>query len=95
MTMRKCKLVILAIAVLLQVHAGAGYLFCPKPSNCSRPTRREDGTCQPAGNAARVDHAGTRMVGRTALPPSSRVLTGNEKVEGRGWKAEHKSPGVT
>jgi aminopeptidase N len=27
MTMRKCKLAILAIAVLLQVHFGAGYLF--------------------------------------------------------------------
>lgn len=27
MTMRKCKLATLAIAVLLQVHAGAGYLF--------------------------------------------------------------------
>ena len=27
MTMRKCKLAILAIAVLLQVHAGAGDLF--------------------------------------------------------------------
>ena len=27
MTMRKCKLAILAIAVLVQVHLGAGYLF--------------------------------------------------------------------
>jgi hypothetical protein len=27
MSMRKCKLAIPAIAVLLQAHAGAGYLF--------------------------------------------------------------------
>src|SRR6266498_1194025 len=31
MTMRKCKLAILAIAVLLQVHTGAGYLFAQVP----------------------------------------------------------------
>jgi hypothetical protein len=30
-TMRKCKLAILAIAVLLQVHSGAGYLFAQNP----------------------------------------------------------------
>ena len=31
MTMRKCKLAILAIAVLLQVHVGASYLFAQAP----------------------------------------------------------------
>ncbi len=33
MTMRKCKLAILAIAVLLQVHAGASYLFGQNAQN--------------------------------------------------------------
>ena len=33
MTMRKCKLAILAIAVLLQVHSGAGYLFAQNSQN--------------------------------------------------------------
>ena len=33
MTMRKCKLAILAIAVLLQVHSGAGYLFAQDAQN--------------------------------------------------------------
>ena len=31
MTMCKCKLAILAIAVLLQVHTGASYLFAQVP----------------------------------------------------------------
>lgn len=31
MTMHKCKFAILAIAVLLQVHSGAGYLFAQNP----------------------------------------------------------------
>jgi hypothetical protein len=31
MTMRKCKLAILAIAVFLRVHVGAAYLFAQVP----------------------------------------------------------------
>ena len=74
MTMRKCKLAMLAIAVLLQVHAGAGYLFAKfsKPANP---------IYYPPGNTSRLGNAGTRMVGRTALPLAGGVLTGNEKVE--------------
>ena len=46
MTMRKCKLAILAIAVLLQVHSGAGDLFgetpqAPKASQAEAITRQE------------------------------------------------------
>jgi hypothetical protein len=37
MTMRKCKLAILAIAVLLQVHTGAGYLFGEISQNPQAP----------------------------------------------------------
>jgi hypothetical protein len=33
MTMRKCKLAILAIAVLLQLHTGASYLFAQNAQN--------------------------------------------------------------
>ena len=40
MTMRKCKLAILAIAVLLQVHIGAGYLFAQVPQT-EAVTRQE------------------------------------------------------
>jgi aminopeptidase N len=39
MTMRKCKFAIFAIAVLLQVHLGAGYLFAQAPQ--TEPTRQE------------------------------------------------------
>jgi hypothetical protein len=44
--MRKCKLAILAIAVLLQVHVGAGYLFgqttqAPKIPQAEGVTRQE------------------------------------------------------
>ena len=38
MTMRKCKLATLATAVLLQVHADAGYLFAEVPQT-KPPTR--------------------------------------------------------
>ena len=37
MTMRKCKLAILAIAVLLQVHMGGGYLFGQNSQNPQAP----------------------------------------------------------
>ena len=37
MTMRKCKLAILAIAVLLEVHTGAGYLFGKTPRASQTP----------------------------------------------------------
>jgi aminopeptidase N len=40
MTMRKCKLAILAIAVLLQVHVGAGYLFAQVPQ--AEPITRQE-----------------------------------------------------
>ena len=33
MTMRKCKFAILTIALLLQVHTGAGYLFGQNAQN--------------------------------------------------------------
>ena len=79
MTMRKCKLAILAIAVLLQVHTGAGYLFAPKPSEPEAHSHQAD--YHPPGNTARLGNAGTRMVGRTALPPAGGVLTGNQKIE--------------
>ena len=36
--MRKCKLAILAIAVLLQVHTGAGYLFAEVPQDTLKPS---------------------------------------------------------
>jgi aminopeptidase N len=39
-TMRKCKLAILAIAVLLQVHSGAGYL-CAQVPKAEGITRQE------------------------------------------------------
>lgn len=50
MTMRKCKLATLAIAVLMQLHVGAGYLFgeadvmaqVPQAENLTR--RRDFGT---------------------------------------------------
>jgi hypothetical protein len=43
MTMRKCKLAILAIAVLLQVHTGADYLFdqAPEVPQAEAITRQE------------------------------------------------------
>ena len=43
MTMRKCKLAILAIAVLLQVHLGASYLFAQasQASQAEAITRQE------------------------------------------------------
>jgi aminopeptidase N len=43
MTMRKCKLAILAIAVLLQVHMGAGYLFGQNAQNpLAEPITRQE-----------------------------------------------------
>ena len=43
MTMRKCKLGILAIAVLLQVHVSAGYLFGQTPQNPqAQPITRQE-----------------------------------------------------
>ena len=46
MTMRKCKLAILAIAILLHVHSGAGYLFkqnsqTPQAPQAEAITRKE------------------------------------------------------
>jgi hypothetical protein len=37
MTMRKCKFAILAIAILLQVHVVAGYLFGQNSQNPQAP----------------------------------------------------------
>ena len=65
----KWKLAIIAIAVLLQVHLGVGYLFGQSTKNpqTETVTRQE--------NTARLGNTGTRMVGRSALPLTSGVLT--------------------
>src|SRR5688572_21520795 len=73
MTMRRCKLALLAIAVLLQVHTGASYLLWAK---FSKPAGAASRTYYSAGNTSRVDNAGTRMVGHDASPPEGGVLVG-------------------
>ena len=63
---------IIALAVFLQMQFGFGYVFAQSP-------QAEE--YYPPGNTSRLSNAGTRMVGRTALPLAGGVLTGNEKVE--------------
>jgi len=61
MTMRECKLAILAIAVLLQVHTGAGYLS----AEITQDPQTQPNTLQ---ETLRGSVTGTRMVGRNASP---------------------------
>jgi hypothetical protein len=72
MTMRKCKFVILAIAVLLQVHLGASYLFAQGAALAEPFTRSMSALPLRIMNNADVKRNLHRGVGPSA-PPSPSV----------------------
>ena len=93
MMMRKCKLAILAIAILLQVHSGAGYLFgqasrAPQAPQAKAITRQETlrGSITPEREWWDVLHYHLRV----EFLPETRRLKGSNTITFKAQKAGSK-----
>src|SRR5687768_17753573 len=92
-TSRKCKMAILAIAVLLQVHAGASYLFgqnsqAPQASQAEAITRQETlrGSVTPEREWWDVLHYHLRV----GFLPETRRLRGSNTITFKTQKPGNK-----